>query len=365
MNRIPVVQFMQQGFTLYSGVMSVRQLMDHAAMTEWDPEKGWDLQQQGYQRAPILEHYRRIAMFLQREGDPLLPTNALLASRNAVYGELHFTRVDGDLGYLDIPDSRTLFVIDYQHRWRGFKHAIEELGQMALHNVMIPVTILSNTPLSEEMKQFYLINNKQKRIDTDLALTLMQAMASESTEEELANLVGPRKRYQIRATRLVIRIAQLGSGPWASKIQEPNIPPDSSQIASIKSFVDSLKPIVSTRSPVYHDSDDDLVLVILAIWMGVLDLWPEWKTDFAQYAIQKTTGLFVIHRVASELLIPKMLSSGDRSSGLVTATLSNVGGLLSRDFWRTGGGIGTYSSAAGQRELAEKIVNAALLSAGP
>ena len=363
MDRIQVVRFRQRSVTLYSGVMSVGQLMNHAITTEWNPALGWELEGQGYQRAPIPAHYLGIAEFLRREKDPLLPTNALLASRNTEYGELKFTPIKGECGYLEIPDYRSLFVVDYQHRWRGFRHAIEVLNQTALREVMVPVTILSNASLIEEMKQFYLINNKQKRVDTDLALTLMQAMSSGSTEEELANLVGPGKRYRIRATRLVIQIAKMGA-PWADKIQEPNVPSTRGQTASMKSFVDSLRPILSTRSPVYRFTDDALVEIIISVWRGVLGLWPEWRSNAGQYAIQGAIGLFVIHRVAREVLVPKMLLSGDRSAALVTATLSpQKGDLLSRDFWRTGGEAGTYSSGSGQRELAERIVSAVRVSA--
>ena len=348
MTRIQVVQFKQSNVTLYSGAMTIGQLMTHAVTTEWNPELGSELGTQGYQRAPIPRHYLNIAEFLRKEEDPLLPTNALLASRNGEYGDLQFTSVAGDLGYLEIPENRLLFVVDYQHRWRGFKHAIEILGRTALREVMIPVTILSDAPLIEEMKQFYLINNKQKRVDTDLALTLMQAMSYSATEEELANLVGPGNKYRIRATRLVVQIAQLDSGPWAGKIQEPNVQSAPSQTASIKSFVDSLRPIVSARSPVYNFSDHDLVNILMSVWTGVLDLWPEWKTNSNQYAIQGAIGLFVIHRVARELLIPGMLASGDRSAGLVTTMLSpQKRDWLSPHFWRTGGDVGTWVRTKG------------------
>ena len=106
------------------------------------------------------------------------------------------------------------------------------------------------------------------------------------------------------ATRLVIQITQLDRGPWDSKIQEPNVPSNPSQTASIKSFVDSLRPIVSTRSPVHRFTDDEIVDIITSVWNGILDLWPEWTSNVGQYAIQGAIGLFVIHRVASELLIP-------------------------------------------------------------
>ena len=364
MARIPVVRFTQKDFTLYSGVMTVGQLMDHAITTEWDPSLGWELSGQGYQRAPLRKHYLNIAAFLRREGDPLLPNNALLATRDIDYGVIQFTSKDGDLGYLEVPDYRRLFIIDYQHRWRGFIHAMEVMKQTSLRDVRIPVTILSNTPTYEEMKQFYLINNKQKRVDTDLALTLMQAMSSSSTEEELANLVGAGNRYRIKATRLVVKIAQQSSGPWVDKIEEPNTPSSSGRVASIKSFVDSLRPIVSTRSPIHHFSDSRLVDIITSVWDGVLNLHPEWKTDPEEYSIQKSIGLFVIHRVTRDLLIPIMRSSGNWSDALVTNTMRKATQHMGRDVWRTGGPFGYFSSGAGQKQLAELIIDE-IVTAGP
>ena len=358
MTRIQVVRFNQAGSRLYSGTMTVGQLMNYAIIDEWNPSVGWDLERQGYQRAPNEEHFRRIAAFLKDQGAPLLPTNALLASRDRDYGRLEFTPVDGDLGHLDIPEGRDLYIIDYQHRWRGFEYAVKELGQTQLRDTVIPVTILSDTLRFEEMKQFYLINNKQRRVDTDLALTLMQAMATASTEAELVNLVGPGNRYQIRASRLVVQIAESSSGPWVGRIQEPNVPATDEQTATIKSFVESLRPIVSTRSPVYSLPDSELIEIIMSIWTGVLDLWPEWKASPEQFAIQKNIGLYVIHRVARQLLIPNMLSSGDRSAASVTAELSSRRvGALDKEFWRAGTSskIGPYSSAAGHRQLAQLI----------
>ena len=206
MTQIKVIRFKQRGLTLYSGVMTVGQLIDQAVTTEWDPSLGWSLSGQGYQRAPIPAHYLNIAAFLQKEGNPLLPNSALLATRDSEHGIIKFTSVSGDLGYLDIPPYRSLYIIDYQHRYRGFKHAVERMHNTALRNVTIPVTIMADAPPYEEMKQFYLINNKQKRVDTDLALTLMQAMSSQATEEELTNLVGTGNRFRIRATRLVVQL---------------------------------------------------------------------------------------------------------------------------------------------------------------
>lgn len=361
MSEIEVIRFEQGGFTLFSGVMTVGQLIAHAVPTEWDPDLGWDpdtLNEQGYQRAPIQKHYERIGSFLERERDPLLPTSALLASRNGSYGELNFTPVAGNLGRLQIPETRVLFIVDYQHRWRGFRFAIDVLGMDDLRNVRIPFTILADTPVSEEMKQFYLINNNQRRVDTDLSLTLMHAMAPGLPEQDLLNLVGPGNRYKIRGTRLVIRFLQSDQGPWAGKIHEPNMPAEPDQLASMKSFVDSLRPVVSTRSNVHHYGDDDIFELLSVVWDGILDLHPEWRESANQFAVQASVGLFVFHRVAAAFLLPEMLQDGDWSPEFVTYMLSGTGSArLSSDFWRVGGGIGAYSSGAGHNELARLIVD--------
>ena len=177
---------------------------------------GWDLDKQGYQRAPNQKHYSRIAEFLREEGDPLLPTSALLAAREGEYGLLDFAPYDNaqpDVGKLRIPHERLLFIVDYQHRWRGIKDAVERLKCGNLLDFQVPVIIMADVSRYEEIRQFYLINSKQKRVNTDLGLALLQTMAPQASEKELMNFVGPGNKYRIRATRLTFKIAGKTQGP--------------------------------------------------------------------------------------------------------------------------------------------------------
>ena len=41
MTRIQVIRFTQGGLVLYSGVMTVEQLLKHGIIDEWDPLRGW------------------------------------------------------------------------------------------------------------------------------------------------------------------------------------------------------------------------------------------------------------------------------------------------------------------------------------
>ena len=89
----------------------------------------------------------------------------------------------------------------------------------------------------------------------------------------------------------------------------------------------------------------------------MLDLHSEWRSQHNRYIVQRATGLFVFHRIASGLLIPIMLDARDFSPQLVTSILSEADHWLDRDFGRVGGEAGAYSSGSGQKQLAEQIID--------
>ena len=356
---IPVIKMEQKGIVLYIGKIKASTLLQIGIITEWDPNLGWDLDKQGYQRAPMDKHYRRIGNFLIMEGDPLLPTSALLSAREDEYGVLGFKpyATNSEFGHLEIPEGRNIYIVDYQHRWRGLKYAIEEKKAITLSDFQIPFVIMTNAGRYEEIRQFYLINSKQRRIDTDLALALMQTMATGADEDELINLVGPGKRYRIRATRLTFRLAAIPKGCWAGRIQEPNMIPSPEQVASPKSFADSLRPILSKRCPLHILSDDELLQVITNYWEGIKILLPRSFKEPRNYAIQKTPGLFSMHRVGAQKVFLICQQQRNYSPKNVAAILSPAKDYMKESFWATGGPVSAYASAGGHKALADRIIN--------
>jgi DGQHR domain-containing protein len=365
---IPVVKLIQQGKTIYVGKMKAGDLLSHGIPTEWDPGIGWDLQQQGYQRSPDKKHYTRIGNFLKNEGDPLLPTAALLAAREHAYGLLNFTSIPNhpDLGIIKLQEARNLFIVDYQHRWRGLDYAINNLGCSKLSNFQIPVIIMADVSNYEEIRQFYLINNKQKKINTDLALALLQTMSTAATDKELENFVGPSFRYRIRATRLAFKIAEKPQGQWVGKIIEPNIPANGNQVISIKSFVDSLKPILVKTSPVKNKTDDELIPMIQNYWDSIQTILPNAINNPLNHSIQQAIGVFVMHRLAGKKIFAICKTKNDFSSSHISSLLLDAKNklqalppehhYLDEQFWVTGGLAKTYSSSSGQNDLADKII---------
>lgn len=365
--KLSTIRIRQAGRTLFIGTMTAGEMLDQCITYEWDPSLGWDLENQGYQRAPNEKHFRAIAEYLIRSGTPFLPTGALLSAREADYGLLKFrvtdTQSGTEFGELIVPAGRQLFIVDYQHRWRAFRYAVEDRKQVLLRDTVIPVTIMADVSRREEIEQFFVINSKQRRIDTDLALALLQTMATEATEEELRILVGAGKRYRIRATRLTFRIAARAKGPWAGRIRQPHAGVDTG-VLSVKSFADSLRPVISPRSSVASLTDNELIQMISEYWGALAELIPEAFADPKNFLIQKTPGAFAMHLVAARYVFPQCQAKRSHSLNIMKRIVQKVDDSWKRgqpryldpDFWVAGGPVRQYASSAGQRYLASDIV---------
>lgn len=358
---IPVMRMQQAGRVLYLGRMTARDLLETCVTTEWDPAKGWDLEQQGYQRAPVPKHYMAIGKFLANEEHPLMPTAALLSARESQYGQLKFVEALGgdsyDFGHLVVPEGRLLYIVDYQHRWRGFRHAIDDLRANKLGDYVVPVVIMRDVPTYEEIMQFYLINSKQRRVDTDLALALLETLAQEASLEELYNLVGPGKRYRVRATRLTFRVAASTSGPWCGRIKQPHDLPQPGTVIKVKSFVDSLAPVLSKRASCWLLEDGALLDVLSDFWSALEAIVPASFADPSSQ-IQRTVGVYAFHIVFARFLYPRLRAKGDTSTNAFqSALMPAANDYINQGFWAARGPANVYVGSSGYRELARLIMD--------
>lgn len=218
----------------------------------------------------------------------------------------------------------------------------------------------------EEIKQFYVINSKQRRIDTDLALALLQTMAPTTQEKELVGLVGPGKKYRIRATRLTFEIASSGrGGPWSGRIKQPHDLPEPEAVLSVKSFADSLQPIVSSRSPVYGLTDSELVDTVNRYWTALADLMPEAFANPKEHSVQKTPGVFSLHIVAAKTVFRLCRQEKDFSAKRIGEFLKAANNArpddqtryMTSEFWVSRGEVKQYGGSGGHRSLATYIRN--------
>jgi len=361
---LTAIRFEQSGQTLYLTAMKASQLLACCHTDEWNPEIGWDpdkLDKQGYQREPVPAHVERIAAFLVGSRSPLMPTGALLSARESELGILPFTPMadgpDDALGTLEIPEGRQLCIVDYQHRARGLRKAIDELHVTGLADFMMPVIILADVPRYEEIRQFHVINSKQRRIDTDLALALLQTLAGALEKKELANLAGPGNFHRIRGTNLTFRLADRTSGPWVGKIAQTHDLPHPGAVIKMKSFVDSLAPVLSKRASCSFLQDEALLDVLTNFWSALEAIVPASFSDPTSQ-IQRTVGVYALHLVFARVLYPCLTATGDTSMNAFRAALLPAADkYINHDFWAAKGPAKVYVGSSGYRELAREITD--------
>lgn len=358
--KLQALRLDQFGTVLYLTQMTAKELLSCSYTDEWNPDLKWDIEKQGFQRAPVEKHFKAIGRFLADSSNPFLPTAALLSAAEDRLGILPYEPLSAsneNVGTLTVSASRQMVILDYQHRYRGLKYAIEELGASHLAEFSMPVVIVPNIPRFEEIRQFYLINSKQRRIDTDLALALMQTLVGHVEDKELVNLVGPGKRYRIRATRLTFKLAARSRGPWVGRIAQPHDLPQPLAVIRLKSFVDSLRNVLSKNWDCSLLDDDELLDVLSAYWSAVRTLVPEAFKKPQNFQIQKTVGVFALHILFARRVYPNCKKARSLTkSGFQKELQPLASRYLSEKFWRTGGPASLYVGGSGFLELARLMM---------
>lgn len=360
MIKIPVVRFKQNYATLYVGKIRASELRKVGVIDSWEPENAWDISVQGYQRKSFEKHYTAIAKFLRHNPGALLPTSILLSARSSEQGELDFQVVkdlgDHAFGYLQIRDGYPLYVVDGQHRLQGFDHAIDVLEQESLQDFVLPVVILYNADKVEELSQFHLINDRQKRISTNLALALLGTVV-EDHPHVAKMLVGPRGAWKMKAIMVAISLNEgtEAENVWSQRIGLPNEPTSATFAVSLASFVNSIQPYFSGTYP-HKLTNDELRGYLITFWHALNILMPASFQSARDYVIQRTTGVYSLNRVGAELARQNpgcLKMSSSEISSFIGSDLPHMNG----EMWIAGGKLALeYRGHQRFRDLADEIL---------
>jgi hypothetical protein len=187
----------------------------------------------------------------------------------------------------------------------------------------------------------------------------MLTLASDAQKSLILNLLGPGKKYLMRATRITFGIVGKTTGEWAGRIEIPNMPLDSRWVASPKSFADSLKPFL-TKTSLWKDlTDTELEAGITNLWTALKGIMPKAFEQPQKYSLQRTPGIYVFHRLAAECIFPMCEPARDFS----VRNLSNILELarsraekkgerfFKETFWRQGSDISAFSAFSGHKKL--------------
>ena len=336
----PAIQFEQNGQRMYLAVISAKRIADRTTIDHWSPDR-----RTGYQRMESGAHIRSIAEFV-KQPDALLPLPGILNVRD--YKGIHFEPDSGEdpsVGHITIDDGVDIYVVDMQHRREGLKKAYEQIE--SLKNFPVPVVIFDGLATIDEVLQFYVVNQKSKRIQSDLAMRLL---IQKLTARRFQILVGD-VRWQRRALAVTMMLNNRFRNPWKGRIKEPNVEKEKRHTATEKSFVPGLRFVVN-HPELSHLSDWNLAQVLAGYWEGIEDLFPEAMRNPADHAIMGVTSYVAFHR-----LLPLVITKRRNRGRLWTqemakeTTVRRLAGLksLGSKFWdadsskgvkRFGGGFG-------------------------
>lgn len=313
----------------------------------------------GYQRPVSPTRVNKLAADL-RTGMVDLPTAVLLNVRQPKDGILDSIEDPTTVLHLD---GHELFVVDGQHRIEALQKLVDENPEK-WSSYEIPFVCMIGADETEEMTQFYVVNSTAKSVRTDLALDLLKQQA-ESNPDLMANLVQKGEDWKVEGQSITETLS--ASRLWKNRIRFPSDPKGETTIGSA-GVVSSLKQLLDT--PYFGQiSTENRLRILDAYWEGINQVIPEVFIDPTEFAIQKSTGVQIMHQLlvsAIELLRSKGMSVVEPESyaEVLEDALLNLegdsaeGGVVrGADFWRSGvhGAAGSFSSNAGRRVLLARL----------
>lgn len=283
--RVPAVRFVQKSVPMYLVALPIHEL-DSCSIDRWDPRRtgAW----KGYQRGLVDKKIRDLASYLERD-DAILPVAGLLNVRQRRSLVFNGPRNNKPAtGTLTIPDDTRLWVVDMQHRLEGIRTAHSE---GFLKDFSVPVLITEGLSGIAEAAQFYIVNTRAKRMGVDLTRRLL------IEHDEIKDITDV-PDWELKAVQIAIRLnRRLRGNPWYGRIREPESERSTEHIATEKSFVPSLRWLLTSPSA-KRKSATALAKFLARFWEGIRANVPEPFQQPRSYIIQKTPGYMALHRLA-------------------------------------------------------------------
>jgi len=252
----------------------------------------------GYQRALVPIRVRKAMTYLLKE-EGVFPTSILVNVR----GKIEFKpkqRIDNfaEFGELVIsPESLPFSIVDGQHRLEGLKEAREE--DPKFEDYPIPVTIVNLPDVYTEMRQFYIINTRQKGVPTDLVQRHLYEMSEKMGKPTLLLLEGQKAVLTAEAIPVVDLLRADSRSPWYNRIQLPGEKKQANHIIKQRPLADSIAYILKSRPSFRRKSPKELTDDLTNYWNALKQIFPEAFEDPKDFTVQKTPGVYSLHMIYS------------------------------------------------------------------
>jgi DGQHR domain-containing protein len=290
------------------------------------------------------------------EGSALYPTALLFGARTPL-------RYDPVSRKLELPLDHTLRLIDGQHRREGLRYVIEDRGHDIFKSMQVPVVILETRDKLEEMDQFKTINGTARSVRTDLVNAILTAIA----EEQGIEAIPEKDQWKVVVMKIVSQLDARSDSPWHDLLLMPDeiaartapgkITRATSMITSIRPLYEWLNKLNFLDGKTTQEAAGFATDILVAYWSAIRNLVPDAFEEPDQYVIQKTPGLFSLHWLLKERLLPDMWH-GRRPWDEATFIefLQESPEICDADFRdRASGQASAFGSMKGFRALAELL----------
>jgi len=269
----------------------------------------------GYQRPLHQNRINKAVRYLFHEVG-IFPTSILVNIRGKVNYFLSNAIGDfAEFGILEIPEkSLPFWIIDGQHRLAALFAASRE--DEKFEKFAVPVSLFNYANRYDEMKHFYIVNDRQKRIKTDLAQRHLFSTISIEGESKLLDFEPRDKILAAQATRVVDFLRLHPESPWLHMIQIPSQIKRGYNINTQTSMAKSIGYILRTFSPEQRvevmEEPKILGLHLINYWNALKEIYPEAFNTPKNYKLQKTFGCYVFNMLFSHIY-KKCLENEDDS----------------------------------------------------
>jgi len=281
----------QRGVPLYVTTMKASDLLASYKIDRWGEDNP-----KGYQRALVPIRVRKAMNYLLKE-EGVFPTSILVNVRGKVRFKSKW-KINGfaEFGELIIsPDSLPFSIVDGQHRLEGLKAAREE--DPTLDNYPVPVTIINLPDVYDEMRQFYIINTRQKGVPTDLVQRHLYEMSVKMGKPALMALEGEKAVLTAEAIPIVDILRKDPNSPWYDKVQLPGERKQKHHVIKQRPLADSITYILKARPSFRRKKPEELANDLIKYWNAIKEIFPEAFENPKEYTIQKTPGTYSLHMV--------------------------------------------------------------------
>ena len=301
----------------YSVSIRASDLVHHSFVDFYDDKTG-----QGYQRRETLRDRRgrEIAQYIERCIKQNLPPRLFEMTANAREAKkVTFDPLDEKdrLGilYINNPTERFFSIIDGGTRLLGIQNALSQ--SIIDEETTFDVRLFVDLTVAEEVAQFLLINEKQKRVRTDLSLRLVQKLLDNGDLQDnemhvLETVVPKTDSWRYEASRIAGLMNKHSDSPWNNLIQMPG--DNSPKPVKLQAFFSSLKNVLTepdlekhfervARQLEFNSKSEVIAQILRNYWNAVRSVNPKAHEEPNTNVLWGSIGVNASHIALSTILL--------------------------------------------------------------